>query len=707
MKQVTQRLRDGSIDVIDVPAPTVSEDTVLVDVRASVLSAGTERTKVETGRKNLVQKARARPDQVRQVMEKAQRDGVAQTVRAVRTRLSAPSELGYSASGIVLSVGSRVRALQPGDRVACGGAGYAVHAEIDQVPGNLCVPVPTAVTFEQAAFATVGSIALHGIRQADVRLGERIAVIGLGLIGQLAGQMLRASGCTVVGIDLDSSLVDLALRTAAIDVGQPRDTLEAKNLPDDFADCDAVIITAATKSTDPITFAAALARDRGRVVVVGDVGLDIPRTPYYEKELDLRLSRSYGPGRYDRSYEERGLDYPIGYVRWTEQRNMAAFLDLVAGGRVDVGPLITGRVPVEDSPAAYDRLLEPGEPALGIVLTYGPTALPLAPSPAVAPEPLPGSATAAVIGTGSFAQQTLIPALRDAGFDVVAVASQTGRSAQGAAESLGIPRASSTEELLAGPAQLAVIATRHDTHAPLALAALESGKAVFVEKPPALTAEELDLLEHAVATRAAHLFVGFNRRHAPLAQTMREHVMRPGQATQLLFRVNAGQLPDGHWLNDLDEGGGRLVGEGCHFVDFACWFVGGLPSLISCSAASGADAPVAGAESFAIELGFSDGSLATILYGDRGASGLPKEYIEAHAGGRSALLTDFSQLVRYSGSKRPQRTRRGKDKGHRAQFRHVRDVLGGGAPSTPLPLATMRVTLAALQAAQTGHTVSL
>ncbi len=495
MKQVTQRLRDGRISVIDIPAPTVSPDGVLVDVRASLLSAGTERSKVKTGQQSLIGKARARPDQVRQVIDKAQRDGIGETVRAVRSRLEQPSPLGYSAAGVVLAVGGRVRDIAPGDRVACGGADYAVHAELDHVPANLCVPLPDEVAFESGAFATVGSIAMHGVRQADVRLGEKVAVIGLGLVGQLAGQILRAAGCRVVGIDLSRELLERARAVGAADAALERAQLEDERLPAEAAGCDAILITAATPSDDPVRLAAHLARDRARVVIVGDVGLAIPRAPYYEKELDLRLSRSYGPGRYDKEYEERGLDYPIGYVRWTERRNMLSFIELVASGRVNVEGLVTDRFAVEEAEAAYERLVASDSSPLAMILTYAPTAPPATEraaarrwSAATSPKP-----TIGLIGTGSFAQGTVAPGLQRAGFRIAAVASATGLSAHATRERFQADRLLSPEEVIADSAIEAVaVVTRHATHAAYATAALSAGKSVFVEKPACLTWDELE-----------------------------------------------------------------------------------------------------------------------------------------------------------------------------------------------------------------------
>ncbi len=695
--------------MIDVPNPTVLPHGVLVDVRASLLSAGTERSKVKTGQQSLIGKARARPDQVRQVMEKAQRDGVRETIRAVRSRLDQPSALGYSAAGIVLAVGSRVRDIVPGDRVACGGADYAVHAEVDHIPSNLCVPLADEVDFESGAFATVGSIAMHGVRQADVRLGETVAVIGLGLVGQLAGQLLRAAGCRVVGIDLSPALLDRARAVGAADVVYERSHLSGR-LPTEAEDCDAILITAATASDDPVQLAAQLARDRAKVVIVGDVGLAIPRAPYYGKELDLRLSRSYGPGRYDGEYEERGLDYPIGYVRWTERRNMSSFIELVAAGRLDVRGLVTDRFSVDDAEAAYEALVSADTSPLAMIITYEPTPLPAIESvQARGWSPISSSSpSTGLIGTGNFAQGTVAPGLQRAGFRLTAVSSASGRSAHAAKDQFTVDRLLSPDEVLADPSiEVVAVVTRHSTHAAYATAALKGGKAVFVEKPACLTWGELEALKNAAAD-GPPLLVGFNRRYAPLARSMRDHIAGRGHPVELLCRVNAGLLPEGHWLNDLDEGGGRLVGEGCHFIDFACWFVGALPRRISSVVRAGSDEPLAAAQSFSVTLDFEDSSIATILYGSGGSSGLGKEYFEAHAGGRSAVLDDFVELVAYDGRRKRTTKGKGRNKGHDAQFRHFLKLVSGTEhPEPPSTLDTMSAVLAALESAETGVPTAL
>ncbi len=714
MKQVSLRLRDGRVEVLEVPPPSPTPDSVLVDVRASVLSVGTERSKVEAGRENLIGKARARPDQARQVIEKARRDGLRDTVNAVRTRLGQPTALGYSAAGVVLEVGAQARGLAPGDRVACGGGEYAVHADVVRVPGNLCVPLPANVDFESGAFATIASVAMHGVRQADVRLGERVVVIGLGLVGQLTGQILRAAGCIVVGVDLSATLVEMARSLGSIDVGYERGALDRVTVPPEVAGSDAVIVAASTRSSDPIELGVRFLRDRGRVVVVGNVGVEVPRAPCYDREVDIRFSRSYGPGRYDREYEERGLDYPIGYVRWTERRNMAAFLDLVSSRRINVAGLVLERVPVAAAADAYERLVLAKASPLGVVLEYEATELRSgsgrdttgAPGNGhrvrmASPRSPSAATTVNVIGAGSFARRILIPGLKKAGFTLGAVASAKGLSAKAAADEFAFARTTSPEDAIADPdAGVVAIATRHASHAALAEASLRAGKVVFVEKPPCLTVSELGALRLAVSASEQPLFVGFNRRHARLAALLRDHVRAPDAAIDLIYRVNAGPLPAGHWLGDPRDGGGRLLGEGCHFVDFACWVVGSTPQTVMCTMCADAGEALAAAQEFTVVLEFAGGSVATIVYTARGAARLAKEYVEAHAGGRSAILDDFVRLT-LLGAGRTSRVRRRPDKGHFSQFAELHAVIARagfhGTFSEPDPLDSMETTLAALQ----------
>ncbi len=705
MKQVTQRLRNGKIEVLDVPRPVLLPGGVIVDVRASLVSAGTERSTIEAAREGLIGKARARPEQARAVLDRARREGLRPTVDALHRRLNEPSPLGYSSAGVVLEVGERVADLRPGDPVACAGGGHAVHAELNYVPSNLCVKLPSGVSFEAGAFTTMGAIAMHGMRQAEAVLGERVAVIGLGLVGQLTCRLLLAAGCEVVGVDIDEQLVERA-RRSGVQSAYPRSGLSLGDLPAGIRDCDAVILTASTGSDDPIQLAGVLARDRARVVAVGAVGMTVPRPTYYGKEIELRLSRSYGPGRYDREYEERGIDYPIGYVRWTERRNMAAFVGLLALKRVAVEDLITARVCIDDAADAYDRLLDSGSSPLGLLLTYRPTVEQPAAPPSAATAKVTGPArradragtapTLGVIGAGSFSQRFLIPGLRDAGFELLMVASATGLSASNAAHRFGFVRAVPPDELLFADGLDAVaIASRHATHASYATAALQNGKAVFVEKPPALTPLELEQLREAAT--GGMLQVGFNRRFAPLSGRLREHIDPGGSPVELLYRVAAGRLPADHWLNDPDDGGGRLLGEGCHFVDFVCWFMGGLPDHVHAAIPAQPGHLVSG-QRFAITLTFANGSIATILYGSESAPSVGKELVEAHAGGRSGRLEDYRRLELHGRGRAKTMSARRANKGHAAQFRAFRASLDGQRPTGPNPLDTMDVTLRALEA---------
>ncbi|MCX6387326.1 MAG: bi-domain-containing oxidoreductase [Solirubrobacterales bacterium] len=699
---MTQRLRNGRIELIDVPWPDLEPNGVIVDVRASVLSVGTEKVKVATGRSNLVQKARKRPDDVRKVLDKARSEGIARTVRAVRSKLDEPSPLGYSSAGVVVAVGSRVSDLAPGDRVACGGEAIAVHAEVAQVPGNLCVPIPGGLPFVEAAFATVGSIALQGVRQADVRIGERVAVIGLGLVGQITGKILKASGCVVTGMDLDAGLVNSAVANGACHRGFPRDALDA-GIPVELDGVDAVIITAATQSPDPANLAATLCRDRGRVVIVGDVRIDIQREPYFAKEIDLRLSRSYGPGRYDTEYEQRGLDYPIGYVRWTERRNMAEVLRLAEAGLINLDQLVSRTVPMEEAERVFDELMESERSPLGVALTYR-ESTPPSHRPMASVRRIDGGADRLVvgmIGAGNFASQVVAPGLQAAGFQIHSVASTRGLSAVGMAERVNA-KPSEVDAVLSDPAIGTVaILTRHSSHAELSVAALEAGKAVFVEKPPALDWAGLEAVAAARDSSGLPVFVGFNRRFAPLLQQLRSHVSGRGPI-EATFRVNSPLGFGDHWLDDADDGGGRLLGEGCHFVDLACWLVDGLPTQVKAVMLPDQGAPLALARRFSISLGFSDGSIVQVLYGAAAANKLGKERFEASAGGNTARVDDFQnlELIGPKGTKSVRA--RGRDKGHSDQFKAIAQAVRNPNSELPGPdpLATMAVALEALHSAQ-------
>jgi predicted dehydrogenase/threonine dehydrogenase-like Zn-dependent dehydrogenase len=706
MKQLAQRLKDGELRTIEVPQPELDDWKVLVRTEASLISAGTERAKVEVGRESLLGKAYRRPDQARQVLEKVRREGLRATVDAVRTRLEALSPLGYCAAGRVEQVGSKVRDVAVGDRVACGGE-EAAHAELLAVPANLCVRVPHGVTAEAAAFTTLGSIALHGFRQADLRIGERVAIVGMGLVGQLAARIAKAAGCEVLGIDLDPWRLEVANRTGALDLAYRRE-----DVADELLSCwDAVLVTAdAPSSSDPVSLAVELARERGRIVVVGNVKLDLDRRPLYAKELEVRLARSYGPGRYDREYEERGLDYPIGYVRWTERRNMEAFLALLSAGKLTIDDLLTHHFAIADAPSAFAVLADPKERSLAIVLDYPPAEGAPRATEARAPERRPFSPGARIgfIGAGSFAQRYLIPLARRHGLELDLVATASGLSAASVAGRFGFRRGACTVDELLGDEDLAgvVVATRHDMHGRLALAALRAGKAVFVEKPLCLSVGELDEIGSEVEQAGAPpLFVGFNRRYAPFTGRIAAHLEGAPGPTNVVVRVAAERLADDHWLNDPHEGGGRLLGEGCHFLDLIAFLAGSPPVAAVAQARLGPGEPVQSAQDLAVTVRFADGSLGTLLYGTVASSATGKELVEAHRGGRSARLDDF-QSLRLWGSGRPRTHRtRSRDKGHSAELLAFARAARGEeeAPSAASYLDSMRLTFAALRSLETGR----
>ena len=693
MRQVARRLKDGRLELIEVPEPSPGPGTVLVAVHASVISAGTERATLEVARKGLLAKARARPDQAREVIERARREGVRSTVALVRQRLAELGPLGYSAAGEVVEAAPDVRGVRGGDRVAIAGAGIANHAELDVVPSLLTAPVPEGVSFQQAAFATLGAIAMHGFRRGEAGVGSTVAVIGLGLIGQLAVRIARAAGCRVLGVDLAPERLEAAA-SAGAEVAL-RDELGERWA----GSADAVLICASASSDDPIRLAAGLARDRAPVVVVGDVPMEVPRAPYYEKELDLRLSRSYGPGRYDPDYELHGVDYPVGYVRWTERRNMEAFLDLVADGRFDPVELVSDRFAFDEAERAFEALTK-GR-GLAILLDYEREGDALGPTPArvAAPRPRPRTSGApgfGLIGAGSFATSTVVPGLLGAGLAPRLVSSSGGLSAAGAARQFGFEGAvADPAEVIADQeTELVAIATRHDSHAELAAQALASGKAVYVEKPLALDWDGLARV------------VGFNRRHSPHSEALR----RLAGPRLMSFRVNAGRLPPGDWLNDPARGGGRLRGEGCHFVDFLCDQAGCDPvEVVARGFASDPELPLAAADNFGLQLGFSDGSVGSLSYAADAPTAAGKERFETSTPGGFGVIEDFRDGVVWDGGRRRRIGGRRQDKGFDAQYAAIaRIARGEGEPPSPetFYLSTL-ATLAALRSLETGRPESV
>ena len=691
MKQLIQDFKTGEIKLVDAPPPALAPGCVRVRNAFSLVSAGTERATVNLAQQSLVGKARSRPDLVRRVVETVKREGLSAAVRKVQSQLDQWKTLGYSCAGTIVEVGEGVTGLSVGDRVACAGQDYASHAEIVVVPQNLCAKLPENVEFEHAAFTTLGAIALQGVRRADVRIGEAVAVIGLGLVGQLTTQILKAAGCVVLGIDVSAEACDLARRcgcdAVAVRISGDVERVAAK-LTNDFG-VDAVIIAAAAATNDPIELAARICRDRGRVVMVGVTGMEIPRDLFYAKELEFRLSRSYGPGRYDPVYEEKGVDYPIGYVRWTEQRNMEAFAQLLATQRVNVAPLITHTFTIDDAPKAYELVAGKTEGRfVGVLLQY-PKGVEQA-SHLVVADTGPasrlshGPVVLGVIGAGQYAQGVLLPQFKaNAEVTLRTVCTATGVKAEKAKEKFGFESCTTTwRDVLADRAVNAVvIATRHDLHAPIVREALRAGKAVFCEKPLCLRREELDeIIRTITETGNTRLMVGFNRRFASFASAVRALaaplVMR--------YRVSVQPLPAEHWINDPDAGGGRILGEVCHFIDFLRF---AARSRVVSVFAQGF-----GAENVQVSLRFADGSVGSIDYFTIADAALKKERFEAFGGGQHVVVEDF------------------REKGQAEEVKQfVQAVKTGGSMPIPVEeiLESTRATLAVLESMRTGRAVEL
>lgn len=695
MHQVVEDCRKGTISVADVAAPGCRSGSVLVHTRASLISAGTEGAALRFGKQNLLQKARSRPDLVKQVVEKVRSNGLRATYDVMQARLDVPLALGYSSSGEVLEAGSGVEGLKAGHRVACAGGGYAAHAEVVLVPKNLVVPLPDNVAYEDASFATVGAVALQGLRVADVRVGESVCVLGLGLIGLLTVQLLKAAGCRVLGTDLNPARVALA-RELGADEAYPLDNSALVEAIAQFTHgrgADAVLITAATKSSEPVILAGELSRLKGRVVAVGDVGMEVPRRSYYEKELDLRVSRSYGPGRYDPNYEEKGIDYPYAYVPFTQQRNMETFLQLVGEGKVTPGRLITHRFPIDEAEQAYALIQgETKEPYLGVVFGYPeqPDLRRKIPTAAATPVQATGEGTVRVgmIGAGNYARLMLLPRLKELeGFQLAGACSARGVSGWDAAKRFGFEYSTTETDAIFQDSSidLVVIATRHGTHAPLAEAALKAGKHVFLEKPLATNEAELRRVMDVAARANRHLMVGFNRRFAPLIQQAKARLSQHPQPLAMIYRVNAGALPASHWTQDAEEGGGRIVGEVCHFVDLLQFLCGAAPVSVFAAAASGDAGGDAPEDTVSITIRFADGSVGNIHYFANGDKAVPKEYLEVYGGGRTFILDDFRAARFAEGGKISTWKSTGQDKGQSGELQALVTALRTGTP-TPIPL---------------------
>ena len=724
MKQVAQNYKSGELAVLDVPAPACASGGVLVRSLYSLISTGTELMKVGESKLSLIGKARARPDQLKKVLDTVQQQGPLNTYRKAMNQLDSYTPLGYSLAGVVVEVGRGAEEFHVGQLVACAGNEFALHAELNWVPVNLCVPVPDGVAPHLAAFATVGSIALQGVRQAESNLGDTALVIGLGLVGQLVVQLLVASGVKVVGLDMVAERCRLAEKAGALLCGSPEgEDLEAVENALAKASgglgADRVFLVASGSSNGPVELAARFARDRATVVDIGKCKLDLPWTAYYEKELDVRFSRSYGPGRYDPQYEIEGVDYPAGYVRWTERRNLGCFVDLIASGEIDLEPLVSGTFPLAEATDVYERLGNGDLRGVAFLFKYDETtdvltspsvqeppaklASPVVHPVAVRRGPFAPESTIRVgfVGAGNYASSMLLPHLTGRpGVELARVATRRSLSAVNAQRKFTFTEAGTSTESLLNDETIDVIfiVTRHSSHAALVCQALEAGKTVFVEKPLALSHEQLDQIVATIdATGNDRLMVGFNRRYAPMMQEMHKRFGRTSEPILARYLVNAGTLSRESWYRNEELEGSRFVGEGGHFVDTLSWWIGADPVEVSTLAIGGRD-------NLQVNLRYPDDSLGTVTYFTTGNARFPKETFEAASGGRVARLDNFKKATVWSGRvRRTSRNMGSPDKGQRAQLdAFFEAVRTGGA--MPVSLASLVATTRATLAAETSLT---
>lgn len=715
MKQVIQSARSGALKVKDVPAPQADKGEILVHSRASLISAGTERMVVEFAKKNLAAKAKARPDLVKKVLSKVKTDGIKATLKAVMSKLDNPIPLGYSAAGTVISVGAGLEGnFRVGERVAIAGAGIANHAEINAVPANLAAPIPEGVSDEEAAFGTLGAIALHAVRNLDAKLGEVVAVLGAGLVGQMAAQFLKLSGVRAIVLDYDQARLDLAGQLGAE---------KCFNLSDDGIEnsimaltsglgCDGILIAAATDSSAPFRTAAAIGRDRARVCMVGLSGTEFPYADFMKKEMSIIVSRSYGPGRYDEDYEGRGVKYPIGFVRWTETENLGEVLRLMAPGlahKLDVTSLITHHFDISAAEDAFKMVLEKSEPHMGVMLNY-PDTVSEVPAKIIASTGSPTDCVLGVIGAGNFSRAVLLPELKKiSNVTLDTITTKRGASADHAQDNFGFAHAGTAESaVLENPAiNGVVIATRHDSHADLTARALKAGKSVLVEKPLGLTKDDITLVQEARRTSSGFFQIGFNRRFAPLAQTAHAALAKIEGPRFMVFRINAGNIPGDSWLHNPEEGGGRIIGEMCHFVDFARYFAGAKIISVQADAARNSEGAV---DDVSATLRFEEGSLATLAYTSLGDTAFPKERFEIFAGGSVLNLDNFRNLSITTNGSTKNLKANGQDKGFKnALFAFTQAIAAGGpAPIDENELIESSLaTLAILESLQSGSRIDL
>ncbi len=676
MEQLLQSLKAGEMEIVSLPNPHPGKGEVLVRTHFSAISTGTEGKTVSDARKGYIAKAKSRKEEVSKVVKAARSHGIADTYKMVMNKLEALQPLGYSLSGVVEKVGEGVKNFKPGDRVACGGAS-ASHAELVTIPENLCVSIPDAAAIDEAAFTTIGAIAMQGIRRAELNLGENAVVIGLGIIGQITLRLLKSAGVRTFGIDLKEDLVDLAFQSGAENATVRGDELlEAKvNQFSKGNGVDAVIITAASSSLDPVELAGVLCRTHGKVVIVGSVPTGFSRKNYYRKELELRMSTSYGPGRYDANYEEKGFDYPIGQVRWTENRNMQAFTELLGNGSVQLADLISHRFAFENAREAFDLVVNREADKMGILLEYD-TAKPIANADQKIRKKVISGDRVSFIGAGSFASNFLLPAIKDQ-VTLSGIATSRPHTAENAARKYGFEKAYSDVSAMLNEdgSAACVIATRHDSHAPLAIEALRSGKRVFLEKPLCLNIDEYFQLKSLLKKAdTPDLMVGFNRRFSPLIQVVKKKIS--GISCAINYRINAGAVPPDHWVHDPQIGGGRIIGEVCHFIDLCSYIT---ESKVESISAKAMDSTPQNHDTFVASIRFENGSVAAISYFSNGSKQVGKEFLEVFAGGMTAAVDDF-KTMKISGAKTETTKLSKQDKGHTPEFTAFAEAVKSGSP---------------------------
>jgi predicted dehydrogenase/threonine dehydrogenase-like Zn-dependent dehydrogenase len=706
MKQIIQDLKDGNTILEEVPAPLVKPGQVLIHTTRSLVSLGTERMLVEFGKANFLQKARQQPDKVKEVINKVKTDGLQPTINAVFNKLGQPLPLGYCNVGKVIAVGKGVEDFTVGDRVASNGN----HAEYVSIPKNLVAKIPENVSDDEAAFTVIGAIGLQGIRLANPTFGEIVVVVGLGLIGLITAQLLKANGCQVIGFDFDSTKVALAqsFGISAANPGKGVDQVAFVNSITNGVGADAVIITASNKSNDIISQSAKMSRKRGRIVLIGVIGLDISRADFFEKELTFQVSCSYGPGRYDESYEQKGHDYPLGYVRWTEKRNFEAILNAMATKAIQVEPLITERVPLVDYNSIYGDMA--GSKSIASILVY----------PEKAGEPNrsvsivsngfePGKGTVGIVGAGNFTSAMILPCLKKTPAKLKFISSSGGLSGTTLAKKFGVAQSTTDNSLIFQDSEvdLVIVTTRHNSHARMAIEALKSGKHVFVEKPLALAQEELDAVVDAYVESKKTVSIGFNRRFAPLAMQMKKALGSGNTPMNIIATMNAGFIPANVWVHDMEVGGGRIIGEACHFIDLITYLSGSKVKSV-CMNAMGVN-PEENTDNATILLNYENGTNGVINYFANGSKSYSKERVEVYHQERTLVMDNWRKLKGY-GFKNFSSASSGQDKGHQNQFNLLIDsIQKGGNPIIPMDelVNTTKASFAAIESLKTGAWVSV